>query len=275
MIAISGRGLHGGAPGSVRFVREAGAVRLRCGRAEARIAELVLEGWDRSTTATTRDGRLEVRTVEHLFAALGAMSLREGLVVEVDGPEIPLVDGGACTFLDALRSLGLAASPPALRVTRPGTIEVGGSRYELEPPPDASDVRVEVEVDFADARLERHARWSGDADDFRERIAPARTFGFEHEIGDLLARGLASHVAPESVVVVARDRVLSAGPPFSADEPARHKLLDLVGDLYGHGGPPFGCIRATRPGHAATHEAMRRALAMGLVIPTPAASGTT
>jgi UDP-3-O-[3-hydroxymyristoyl] N-acetylglucosamine deacetylase len=61
------------------------------------------------------------------------------------------------------------------------------------------------------------------------------------------------------------DRVLSAGAPFLADEPARHKLLDLVGDLYLYGGPPRGRVRATRPGHGATHEAMRRALAEGLV----------
>jgi len=268
VIVIQGRGLHGGAPSTVRFIPEAGAVRLRCGAAEARIAELVVDGSGRSTTASTRDGRLAVRTVEHLFAALGSLSIRGGVVVEIDGPEIPLVDGGARRFVDGLLSLGLGPSPPVLRVVRPGTIEVGSSRYDIEPPQHGADVLVEVEVDFGDARLERHARWSGDAADFRERIATARTFGFEHELGDLLARGLASHVAPESVVVVTPERILSAGEPFRADELARHKLLDLVGDLYAHGGPPLGRVRATRPGHAATHEAMQRALASGLVMLT-------
>ena len=268
MTLIAGRGLHGGATASVRFVREAGAVRLRSGAVEARIAELVLDGAMRSTTATTRDGRLCVRTVEHLFAALGSLSIRDGVVIEIDGPEVPLADGGARAFVDALLGLGLGASPPALRVVRPGVIELGASRYELEPPEHATDVRVEVEVDFDDVRLERHARWGGDPADFRERIAPARTFGFEHELGELLARGLASHVAPESVVVVTRDAILSAGAHFRADEPARHKLLDLVGDLYAHGGPPLGRVRAIRPGHAATHEAMRRALATGLAMLT-------
>lgn len=268
MIVIQGRGLHGGAPSTVRLIPEAGAVRLRCGTAEARIAELVVDGRGRSTTVTTHDGRLTVRTVEHLFAALGSMSIRDGVVIEVDGPEIPLLDGGACAFVDALRSLGLGPSPPVLRVIRPGAIEVGASRYDLVPPEHDDDVQVEVEVDFDDARLERHARWNGDAADFRERIATARTFGFEHELGELLARGLASHVAPESVVVVTREEILSAGPPFRSDELARHKLLDLVGDLYAHGGPPLGRVRATRPGHAATHEAMQRALSSGLLMHT-------
>src|SRR5690606_8548586 len=117
-------------------------------------------------------------------------------------------------------------------------------------------------------RLERHAAWRGDPDDFRERIAPARTFGFAHELDSLLARDLARHVDPASVVVLAVDRVLSAGPPFRADEPARHKLLDLIGDLYAHGGPPAGTVHAIRPGHAATHEAVRRALEEGIVLVT-------
>ncbi len=268
MTVLAGRGLHGGAPSSVRFVPSAGAVRLRSGGSEARIAELVADGQGRSTTVATRDGRLRVRTVEHLFAALGSMSIRDGVVIEIDGPEVPLVDGGARVFVDALQSLALAPSPPVLRIVRAGTIDVGASRYELELPEHAGDVRVDVEVDFDDARLERHAHWSGDAADFRERIASARTFGFEHELGELIERGLASHVSPESVVVVARDRILSAGQPFRSDEPARHKLLDLVGDLYVHGGPPLGRVRAIRPGHAATHEAMRRALASGLVMLT-------
>jgi len=270
MTSLSGHGLHGGAPATVRFVREPGAVRLRRGSAEARIAELVLDGGGRSTTATTRDRRLRVHTVEHVFAALGALSIRDGVVIDVDGPEMPLVDGGARAFVDALSGLGCGPSPPTLRIVRAGTIDIGESRYELQPPQpdDANDIRVEVDHDFDDDRLERHARWRGDIGDFRDRIATARTFGFEHELGDLMARGLARHVAPESVVVVARGGILSAGRPFRADEPARHKLLDLVGDLYAHGGPCQGSIRATRPGHAATHEAMRRGLADGLLMLT-------
>jgi UDP-3-O-[3-hydroxymyristoyl] N-acetylglucosamine deacetylase len=261
--ALEGRGLHGGALARVRFFHERGPVRLRSGGAEATIDELVFDGTARSTRASSRDGALRVGTVEHLFAALGAASVREGVVAEIDGPEVPLMDGGARAFLDALSELDPPRSAPRLVVARHGVIEVGKSRYELLP---CDGVRLEVEIVFEDERLERVASWGGDLADFRDRIAPARTFAFERDLDELLARGLASHVAPESVVLLTPSKILSAGPPFEPDEPARHKLLDLVGDLYAHGGPPLGHVRAIRPGHAVTHEVVRRALAEGLLV---------
>jgi UDP-3-O-[3-hydroxymyristoyl] N-acetylglucosamine deacetylase len=263
MTSIEGHGLHGGARSRLHFLPEPGPVRLRSAGHEALLGELVLDGASRSTTVSTPDGRLRIRTVEHLFAALAALGIRDGVVIELEGPEIPLVDGGARAFMNLLASLQLVPAAPALRVVRGGVVEVESSRYELRP---GSGVEVEVEVDFDDVRLASHARWTGDPADFRERIASARTFGFAHEVEALLARGLASHVAPESVVVIAQDHILSAGQPFNADEPARHKLLDLVGDLYAHGGPPLGVVRAVRPGHGATHEAMRRAVEQGLLV---------
>lgn len=237
-------------------------MRLRSRGAEASLAELVYDGSMRSTRASTPDGHLKVGTVEHLFAALGATSIYDGLVIEIDGPEVPIVDGGAGMFFDALAQLGAEPSPPKLKVVRRGAIDVGSSRYAFRP---RGARVVEVDVDFGDPRLERGARWAGDVIDFRDRIAQARTFGFVHELEELMARGLASHVDPESVVVVSPDGILSSGRPFLPDEPARHKLLDLIGDLYAHGGPPLGEVRAARPGHAATHEAVRRALDVGIL----------
>jgi len=87
------------------------------------------------------------------------------------------------------------------------------------------------------------------------------------EVEELVRRGLARHVDPASVVVLAPDAVLSAGRAFTPDEPVRHKLLDLLGDLYLHGGPPLGCVRAHRPGHAPNARALRRALAEGVLVP--------
>jgi len=262
VIVLEGHGLHGGAPVRVRLLREAGPVRLRSGGIEATLEDLVFDGAARSTCARTRDGALRVGTVEHLFAALGAASVREGVVVEVDGPEMPLLDGGARAYFEALSALEPPTSSPQLVVVRRGTIEVGESRYELHP---SDGVRVDVEVAFEDERLARVASWDGDPWDFRDRIAPARTFAIERDLDELLARGLARRVAPESVVVVTKSAIYSAGRPFEPDEPARHKLLDLVGDLYAYGGPPRGHVRAMRPGHAVTHEAVRRALEEGLL----------
>jgi UDP-3-O-[3-hydroxymyristoyl] N-acetylglucosamine deacetylase len=180
------------------------------------------------------------------------------------GDELPLLDGGAGAWTDLLVDLAIVPIAPRLHVRDEGVVRVGQSTYAFARGP-LRATQVHVEVDYGDARLSRHASWSGDARDFRERIAPARTFGFAHEMGDLALRGLARHAAPESVVLVTPNAILTSGRPFDADEPARHKLLDLIGDLFLYGGPPLGVVRATRPGHSATHEAMRVALERGLV----------
>ncbi|MBX3192798.1 MAG: UDP-3-O-acyl-N-acetylglucosamine deacetylase [Labilithrix sp.] len=262
---IAGQGLHTGKPSVVRLAKRSGDVALlRDGRAIPLSAMRVVDT-TRSTVIADLEGHVRIGTVEHLFAALAALGLHRGVAIEIDGAEPPLADGGARVFLDAARALDVAPSEASLRVARDGDVSVGESVYAFRA---GAGVAVEVAIDFGDARLDRVARWDGDPEDFRVRIATARTFGFEHEVEELLARGLASHVSPESVVVIGRDRVLSSGAPFAADEPARHKLLDLVGDMYVHGGPPRGFVRAIRPGHAATHEAVRRALAEGLLTRT-------
>jgi UDP-3-O-[3-hydroxymyristoyl] N-acetylglucosamine deacetylase len=264
---VSGQGLHTGARGAVAFERCEGSVVVRAHGVEVPIEALAVVDTTRSTTVASRDGKIRFATIEHVLAALAGLGIHDGVAIVIDGDEAPLADGGARQYTDALASLGVLATPPRLRVVRSGDVQVGASRYELRRSDTGDDaIAVEVVVDFDRPGLASTARWSGDPADFRARIAVARTFGFEREVEELLARGLASHVTPESVVVIGETRVLSSGAPFTDDEPARHKLLDLVGDLYLHGGPPIGSIRAIRPGHAATHEAMRRALADGLVI---------
>ncbi len=261
-MVIRGQGLHSGAQGAVSFERCAGPVVLRANGGEASIAELAVVDTTRSTTVASKDGTLRVATIEHVLAALAGLGVHDGVAIVMEGPEAPLADGGARVFADAVRALGVEASPAPLRVVERGSIDVGPSRYDFEP---HDGVVLEVEVCFDRVDVASTARWDGDPEDFCARIAPARTFGFEHEVQELLARGLASHVTPESVVVIGQERILSAGPPFRADEPARHKLLDLLGDLYLYGGPPRGRVHALRPGHAATHEALRAALMRGLV----------
>lgn len=262
-MVVAGQGLHSGAWGTVRFERRSGPVVLRVRDSELPIHQLAVVDTARSTTVGSPDGMIRVATIEHVFAALAGLGIHEGVAVVIEGQEAPLADGGARRYADALNALSLATSAPRLRVRRDAVLEVGASRYELSR---GEGIAVDVVVDFDRPGLARGASWAGDAEDFRTRIAGARTFGFEREVADLLARGLASHVTPESVVVIGPQRILSSGEPFTDDEPARHKLLDLLGDLYLYGGPPIGKVRATRPGHAATHEVMRRALAQGVVL---------
>jgi UDP-3-O-[3-hydroxymyristoyl] N-acetylglucosamine deacetylase len=140
---------------------------------------------------------------------------------------------------------------------------VGASVYELSP---GDHPRVSVAIELDDPRVAREASWDGDPLDFAARIATARTFCLASELDELARLGLASHVTPEMVVVLG-DEILAAGRAFEADEPARHKLLDLVGDLFLHGGPPLGRVHARRPGHRATHEALRIATERGALAP--------
>jgi UDP-3-O-[3-hydroxymyristoyl] N-acetylglucosamine deacetylase len=263
MVIVLGHGLHTGEPVRVALERTHRAVSLHADGAHALIGELAVASTDRATTVEACDGRLRIGTVEHAFAALAALGVYEGLAIHVDGPEMPLLNGGAldwCRALDALELTPVPAAP--MRITRPAVMRVGASTYAFSPG-DAIDIG--VRIDFGDARLAPEAAWKGEPHDFVDRIAPARTFAFERDLRDFAERGLARHVAPEAVIVVGRDAILCAGAPFAADEPARHKLLDLLGDLYVHGGVPLGSIRADRPGHAANASAFAWARAEGVL----------
>ena len=252
-IRLAGRGLHGGEEGCVRLSRGPGPLLFGAEGALLPLGEVSLADTRRSTSVRAGGGTL--RTVEHLFAALAGLGLYEGLQVAVLGPEVPLLGGGAREYAMALATFGLPARLPPLRVARQATLEVEGSRYAFEP---GEGVEVSVTVEFDDCRLARDAVWRGDAGDFLARIAPARTFAFASDIPELLRDSLARGAAPESVVVIA-DEIHAQGA-FEPDEPARHKLLDLLGDAYLYGGPPRGRMHATRPGHARNHAAFRRAM---------------
>jgi UDP-3-O-[3-hydroxymyristoyl] N-acetylglucosamine deacetylase len=265
-VVLEGVGLHTGRPSRVVLRAEPGPVRLRAGGLAARIDELRVASTARATTVEAHGGRLRVGTVEHAFAALAGLSIHESVAIDVDGPEMPLLDGGASAWCEALRRLQVPPSRPRLRVTRAATFDVGPSRFELTPAGDDDVIEVVARVDFDDARLAPEASWTGDAADFVDRIAPARTFALAREVDELARRGLARHVDPACVVVIGPDAILHAGRPFSPDEPARHKLLDLIGDLYLSGGPPLGGVRALRPGHAVNARALHRAIEEGVLV---------
>jgi UDP-3-O-[3-hydroxymyristoyl] N-acetylglucosamine deacetylase len=262
-IAIDGLALHSGTRARVVLARRKGLVSLRAGGLEALVRELTPASTLRATTVQAHSGALRVGTVEHLFAALAGLGIHEGLTITLEeGAELPLLDGGASRWVEMIEALDLAGSPPPTRVTREDVVEVGSSRYQFSP---AGSSRVEVLLDLDDRRLTATAAWGGDAGDFRDRIAPARTFVLERDVQELVRDGLARHVDPASVVVIAPEAIRHAGRAFVADEPARHKLLDLMGDLYLHGGPPLGLVRAFRPGHTASAAALERARATGVI----------
>jgi UDP-3-O-[3-hydroxymyristoyl] N-acetylglucosamine deacetylase len=259
---VDGIGLHTGSPVRVTLRARRGPVSLSVAGVEASLDRFAVVETARATTIAARDGRIRVSTVEHAFAALGGLGIRSGVVLVIDGPELPLLDGGANEWCRALEALALPRGEPLSRVARAGAVAVGASRYEFYPA-DRVEVEARLELDHPDVTPE--ARWTGDAADFRARIAPARTFVLASDVDDLARRGLARHVDPRSVVVIAHDSVHCVGS-YSPDEPVRHKILDLVGDAYLHGGPPLGRTRAIRPGHAANRTAFLQAWIDGIIV---------
>jgi UDP-3-O-[3-hydroxymyristoyl] N-acetylglucosamine deacetylase len=259
-VALDGHGLRSGRPARVVVHARPGPFAFRVGEREITRGDLAVTDAERATVV--RAGDVTLATVEHVLAACAALGLHEGVALEIVFGEVPLLDGASAAFVRALASLGVAPSRASLVVARAGEVTHGESRYRFEP---GDEVRVAVTLAYDDPRIAEHAAWDGSPSDFTTRIARARTFAFVHEVEALVAAGQASHVDPSSVVVLAPGEVLASGEPFTADEPARHKLLDLMGDLFLHGGPPRGTVHAYRPGHRATHAIVREARCLGIL----------
>lgn len=261
-VRLEGRGLHGGRAASVTLALADGPTTIAADGAVVPLHVASVVRLDHGVALTLGPSGPTIDLVEHLLSAMGALGAFEGLAIAVDGGEMPLLDGGAAEYLAALRSLAPPPRPTRpRRVVAPFAVEVGASRYELAP---GDARRVEIEVAFAHVSIGKHSvTWSGDVDDYAARIAPARTFGFARDHAALVAAGRARGVDLARVVVFDDDGPLAPCRPVARDEPARHKLLDLIGDCALFGGPFLGCVRAVRPGHRATFEALSAATAAG------------
>ena len=260
-IGFWGMGLHSGQPCSVTLTREPGPVTLSRGGRRYTRDELWVE-FAHYGVRVGGEGGFRLDLVEHLFGACAGLGLQHDLSIVASGEEIPLLDGGAGDFGRALMALSIPPRPPRLTVVRTGELVVEESRYVFAP---AAAPSVEVEVAFAPFGVQS-AAWDGTAASFLAEIADARTFGYRHQATELRALGRAHSVNPRAVIVLESDgRVMPPGQAPQGPELARHKLLDLLGDLYLYGGPPRGSIRAYCPGHQRNHRALCEGLAAGLL----------
>jgi len=199
----------------------------------------------------------EVSTVEHLLSALVGSGIHD-LLVEVDGPELPILDGSAAPWLDAFHRAGLARLPliraPFSPTTTLSVAGPHGKRIEIRP---AHDLRVTYTIDFPHPAIGRQSiTVVVTPESYARHLAPARTFGFLAEYETLKAHGLARGASPENCIVVGAERIENGSLRF-ADEFVRHKALDLLGDLALVGRPVRGHIVAQRAGHA-MHAALAR-----------------
>jgi UDP-3-O-[3-hydroxymyristoyl] N-acetylglucosamine deacetylase len=271
-IRLEGYALHTGMKAAVKLSKQEGPITLGRGHARATLDQLRVAGTDGAVRVTDGHG-LELELVEHFLAAVGGLGIREGVAATVDGPEFPLLDGGSRELADGLSALSLKAGPATLFVARSEVVTFGASSYTFEV---GHAVELSVEIDFAHPAIGvQRATWAGNSADFRERIAGARTFGFGADAAELRARGrarLCFALDPGAQMALRRglvaygiEGVMSGAVPPAKDEAARHKLLDLIGDLALYGGPPEGRIVARCPGHTATHHIVRQALGAGVL----------
>ena len=190
-----------------------------------------------------------VETVEHLLAALVGLGV-DNLVVELNHPEVPIMDGSAAPFVYLVQEAGvkpLGVPKQFLRVTRPIELARGDKRIALYP---CDHFKVTYSISFDHPLLRHQARTvSVTEDTFIEQIAPARTFGFLKEVEMLRQHGLALGGSLENAVVIGETGVLN-NPLRFEDEFVRHKILDAMGDLSLIGYPVIGHLVAHRAGHA-------------------------
>lgn len=255
-IFCRGIGLHDGARSRL-FLHPApadhGIVFRRIDQA-ARGAEIRAEpgsiaGTELGTTLANADG-VRVATVEHLLAALAGLGI-DNLLVEIDGAEVPAMDGSAEPFVFLLESAGIAGlGKPRKLIAPPRAIEVRqGSRFaRLEP---AKAFALDVTIDF-DHLLIGRQNFSGRLEPgmFRRDLAPARSFGFAADIDRMRAAGLARGGSLANAVVLAGEKAMNPEGLRFADEFVRHKALDAIGDLHLAGGMLQARYVALRPGHA-------------------------
>ncbi|MFA6267513.1 MAG: UDP-3-O-acyl-N-acetylglucosamine deacetylase [Pseudolabrys sp.] len=196
-------------------------------------------------------------TAEHLLAALRGLHV-DNVVIEIDGPEVPIMDGSAMPFVEALDQAGLtdrALPRRFIEVIKPVSVSTDGAYGELRPY--EHGFRVEAEIKFDHPLIgEQALAVDITPDTFRREIARARTFGFMKDVSKLWSAGFALGASFDNTLVISEDRVLNPEGLRFADEFVRHKALDAIGDLALAGLPLIGAYKTVRGGHKLNHAVL-------------------
>ena len=254
-VELSGVGLHSGAETVLRLLPADMGAGLTFRRVDVADRDNMVPAlWDsvvdtRLCTVVANKAGVSVGTIEHLMAALSACGV-DNAIIELDAPEVPIMDGSSAPFVDAIRQVGLktqTAPRRAIRVLQDISVVDGDKSVTLKP---GVGSRFKAGIDFAHPSIGQQSfeieLFSGD---FESKISDARTFGFAHEVKALRAMGLALGGSLENAVVLDDKSIMNPEGLRHDDEFARHKVLDAVGDLYIAGGPIIGHYEATKPGH--------------------------
>ncbi len=191
-----------------------------------------------------------IATIEHCLSALAGLGV-DNVLIEIDGPEVPILDGSAARFVEAIDSVGIVTlSKPrkVLKVLRKVRVHMGSAWAELLPA--SSGFRLDVEIDFENQMIGRQRRvFDMSPAAYRKDIARARTFGFMRDVEKLWKAGFARGASLENTIAVDKERIVNPEGLRFTDEFVRHKLLDAVGDLSLAGAALQCTYRAYMPGH--------------------------
>jgi UDP-3-O-[3-hydroxymyristoyl] N-acetylglucosamine deacetylase len=262
--ALSGVGVHSGLPVTLTFHPADAGTGLRFlrtqveGRQDREIpADMsAVTATEFATVLGDASGPL-VSTAEHVLAALSGLGVDNALV-EIDGPEAPIMDGSAAPFVAAIDLVGIEVLDEPrrhIKVLKPVRVALGDAFGEILPNP--RGFRIEAEVQFDHALIGRQTlAIDVKPDTFCREIARARTFGFMRDVTTLWNQGYALGASLENTLVVSDNRILNPEGTRFPDEFVRHKVLDAVGDLALAGGPLLGTYRSVRGGHKLNHAVL-------------------
>lgn len=220
---------------------------------------LVPARWDHVTpsklcTVIENADGTSVSTIEHVMAALAGSGIHNALI-EIDAPEVPILDGSALSFVAGFLAAGIEAQDRpvrAIRVLKPVEVSEGEALARLDP---ADMLEIDFSIDFEDTAIGMQTRRLNMANGaFVRELSDSRTFCRRADVDAMRERGLALGGTLENAVVFDGDRVLSPGGLRHEDEPVRHKMLDALGDLALAGGPILGRYTGERAGHALTNR---------------------
>lgn len=258
-VEVSGIGLHHGVPVKIRLLPAPAATGIVFRRSDLDYFPIPAN-WKHVerviySTSLMRQA-VFISTTEHLLSTLYSFGI-DNLWIEIDNLEVPILDGSGKPFVDLLRAAGireLRRKRRYLRIRRPVMVEDGKKRISILPD---NSFRLTCDIDFPHPIGKQSIAMEVTAENYARELSPARTFGFEHELGQLREMGLIRGASLESAVCFTRDGVMNPEGLRFADECCRHKALDLIGDLALLGRPLLGNVIAERAGHA-MHTALVR-----------------
>ncbi len=250
-VQFSGTGLHTGNPSFARILPAASDTGIVFRRTDigADIRASVENVVDTAYATVLGSGDARISTVEHFLSALYGMEI-DNAIVEVDGPELPILDGSARPVAEAIEFVGAVESPVRRRfvwVSGNEKLHRNGSTVAIAP---SENLEVLVSVDFPGTMIGKQwLKFTLTPENFLKEIAPARTFVLREQIDSLWKAGLAKGGSLENAIVVEGDKVHNEEGLRFPDEFVRHKILDLIGDIALIGRPVRGFFLAVKPGH--------------------------